>query len=289
MKALLPVFLLICLALPVDLPAQHIPANAKRVLFLGNSITYAGGYINYFETFWLRQHPEQPLEIINMGLPSETVSGLSEDNHADGQFPRPDLHERLYRVIRLAKPDLVFACYGMNDGIYLPFDSTRFRLFQSGIRWLHDTLSSLHIAVILVTPPVYDEAKGGASGYAAVLDQYSDWLLHMRDSGWWVADLHYPMKKVLDSGVHLADDGVHPGDAGHRIMAQALLRAIGEKQLTTDTALLELVARRQAILKDAWLTAAGHKRPMPAGLPMGKANQQAAVLTEQINSLLNKK
>jgi len=33
-------------------------------------------------------------EILNLGLPSETVSGLSEPNHAGGAFPRPDLHER---------------------------------------------------------------------------------------------------------------------------------------------------------------------------------------------------
>ena len=36
------------------------------------------------------------------------------------KIPRPDLHERLERVLTQTKPDLVFARYGMNDGIYLP-------------------------------------------------------------------------------------------------------------------------------------------------------------------------
>ena len=55
---------------------------------------------------------------INLGLPGETVTGLSEPGHP---FPRPNVHERFGRVLAGGKPDLVFACYGMNDGIYYPF------------------------------------------------------------------------------------------------------------------------------------------------------------------------
>ena len=50
---------------------------------------------------------------------------MSEEGHAGGKFPRPDLHERLDRALPKTKPDLVFACYGMNDGIYLPLDEAR--------------------------------------------------------------------------------------------------------------------------------------------------------------------
>ncbi|MEI2725571.1 MAG: hypothetical protein V9H26_19255 [Verrucomicrobiota bacterium] len=49
-----------------------------------------------------------------------------------GQFPRPDLHERLGRVLEKTKPDQVVACYGMNDGIYLPFSEERFAEVSSG-------------------------------------------------------------------------------------------------------------------------------------------------------------
>lgn len=268
--------------------------HAQKVLFLGNSITYAGNYINDIETYWLLKHPDQSREFINMGLPSETVSGLSEEGHADGKFPRPDLHERLGRVMQLVKPDLVFACYGMNDGIYQPFDEQRFNKFKEGVQWLHDKYASQGIRIIHVTPPVYDEEKGGQKGYAAVLDRYAGWLLSKRKDGWEVADVHYPMKKVLKAGIHLAGDGVHPGEEGHWIMARALLQYLGEKHLagakdlaaaTKDTltaGLLKLVTQRQAIMKDAWLSAAGHKRPMPPGLPLDEAKAKAAVITTQI-------
>ena len=113
------------------------PPNVKRVVFLGDSITHAGGYIDALETALLIQYPERHLELLNLGLPSETTSGLSEPGHAGGQFPRPDVHERLERVLEQTKPDLVVACYGMNDGIYYPLGEERFDKFKSGIERLH--------------------------------------------------------------------------------------------------------------------------------------------------------
>src|SRR5437667_6504798 len=76
-----------------------LPAKAKRVIFLGDSITYSGGYVALLEAYFVTRYPGRAIEFINVGLPSETVSGLSEEGHAGGQFPRPDLHDRLGRVI----------------------------------------------------------------------------------------------------------------------------------------------------------------------------------------------
>ena len=55
--------------------AQGIPKNVKRVLFLGNSITYAGSYVTDIEAYFVAHYPNQAVEFINVGLPSETVSG----------------------------------------------------------------------------------------------------------------------------------------------------------------------------------------------------------------------
>ena len=71
-------------------------------------------------------HPELSPEVLNQGIPSETVSGLSEPGHLRHGFPRPDLHERLDRALKALKPDLIIACYGINCGIYQPFDEGRF-------------------------------------------------------------------------------------------------------------------------------------------------------------------
>ncbi len=114
-----------CLVLLQQAPSAAASTNAvpdaKRIVFLGDSITYSGHYIDYVEAVLLSQFPKSEFELINIGLPSETVCGLSEPGHAGGKFPRPNLHERLDRVLMKLKPDLIMACYGMNDGIYYPF------------------------------------------------------------------------------------------------------------------------------------------------------------------------
>ena len=69
----------------------QFPLTAKRILFMGDSITHAGHYIALIET-QLRMNGQVVPEMINLGLPSETACGLSEPDHP---FPRPDVHERL--------------------------------------------------------------------------------------------------------------------------------------------------------------------------------------------------
>ena len=264
------------------------PPAAKKVLVLGDSITYAGQYVEEIAAYQRARFPGHPVDVINVGLPSETVSGLSEPGHADGKFPRPDLHERLARVLAKTRPDLVFACYGMNDGIYLPLDAARFQSYRDGIEWLHTQVTAAGAAIIHVTPPVFDEVKGGHAGYEAVLAEYSAWLVSQRTNGWEVIDLHTPMKQYLaaqrgrDPAFALTQDGIHPGDLGHWLMAQAILEhlGVGEAQSADSiNALLapypdgsQILAEEQAsqrLWKDAWLTATGHKRPgMKRGLPL---------------------
>jgi lysophospholipase L1-like esterase len=287
--------------------ANPFPSEVKRIMFIGNSITYAGEYITNIEAYFVAQYPALRVEFINVGLPSETVSGLSEPGHAEGKFPRPDLHERLARVLKQTKPDWVFACYGMNDGIYMPLDEERFTRFKDGIHWLHDELEKAGVKKIIhLTPPVFDERNGGHSGYAHVLDVYSDWLLTQRSVAQWnVIDTHRAMKTYLenhiqkDSSFVLAKDGVHPGETGHWLLSKEILLYLGEKNIADAEGITEalvkvknadeillLISQRQLIMKDAWLTSTGHLRPdMKTGLPLREAKKQAKKIQKDINAL----
>jgi lysophospholipase L1-like esterase len=274
---------------------------------LGNSITYSGQYVAYIDAYLTLKYPGKQYECINLGLPSETVSGLSEPGHGGGRFPRPDLRERLERVLTQTQPNLVIACYGMNDGIYMPFDDERFKAFREGIGWLHEQVTKAEVSLLYATPPVYDERKGKA--YANVLDIYSDWLISLRyTQNRRVVDIHWPMKKYqedrrqADSLFAYAADGIHPNETGHFVMAKQILLSLGESELTGAKTIqealapyahadmvLKLVEKRQAILKDAWLTHTGHKRPgMSKGLPLQEATEQAAAIDRQIRALVRK-
>ncbi len=279
--------------------------GVRRVVVLGDSITYSGAYVEFIETYFVSRFPDREVEFINVGLPSETVSGLSEDGHAGGQFPRPDLHERLDRVLAQLKPDLAIACYGMNDGIYLPFEEGRFAKYREGIEWMRNKCLAAGAKVLLVTPPTFDEAKGGHPGYGNTLDRYAEWMIGKRADGWAVVDLHGPMNRYLaeqrlkNPTFFLAGDGVHCGEMGHWIFAKQILLSLGasdlgnvnipEEMLTGQAngdALLKLIQQRQRMMKDAWLTATGHQRPgMNKGLPLVDAKAKAAGLDRQIRAL----
>src|SRR5579872_972923 len=220
--------------------------GARRVVFLGDSITYSGQYVDDVEAAFRASSNENECEFLNLGLPSETVSGLSEPGHAGGSFPRPDLRERLDRILGKTRPDVVIACYGINDGIYYPFAEDRFQKFQEGILHLRECAAKAGVRIIHVTPPTFDALpiKGGTlpaglreyrqpyEGYNEVMDRYSAWLVSQRTNGWTVVDAHTAMNNFLaerrrDSpDFTLARDGVHVNDLGHWLIAQELLRGL---------------------------------------------------------------
>ena len=113
------------------LQAKPIIGPGDRVVFLGDSITAAGHFVSYVEAHLRLQVQGDPVEVINLGLPSEGCTGLSEPDHP---FPRPNVHERLARALEKTRPDVVVACYGMNDGIYYPFSQDRFKKYQQGMQ-----------------------------------------------------------------------------------------------------------------------------------------------------------
>ena len=93
--------------------------GGETVVFFGDSITEAGTYVEYIETFLLTRFPGKRFRIVNRGISSETISGTSEPDHDPR---RPCAHDRFTRDVASEKPDVVVACFGMNDGNYHPFD-----------------------------------------------------------------------------------------------------------------------------------------------------------------------
>ena len=288
-------------------PPRDLLKQSRRIVFLGDSITAAGRYVACFDAWLETQQLEHKPLVIDAGLPSETVSGLSEDGHAGGKFPRPDLAERLDRVLAATMPDLVVACYGINCGIYEPFDKGRFEKYQQGMTSLKARVEKSGAKFIVVTPPFYDDTRSPRPfSYNEVLDKYSDWLLARRADGWMVVDLHAPMtREVLkrresDPKFTFQPDGVHPNDEGHWFVAQQLIRYFGDESVSaaaTPQAMLAakqmpemlfpLIQQRVNVLRDAYVSAAGHKRPgVAAGLPVPEAEAKAKDLTAKIEAAI---
>lgn len=280
--------------------------KAQRILFLGDSITYQGDYLVLLEAWCSRQPISSNAVFLNLGLPSETVSGLSEDGHAGGKFPRPDLAERLERVLETTQADFVFACYGMNCGIQMPLDASRFARFQQGIENLHQATQAREITLVLLTPPIFDGAQSKLDfSYDHVLQSYAQWLVAQRERGWTVLDLHTAMSlrlqkaKNADPQFTVQPDAVHPNQTGHFWIAATLLQFFGEARVdqwqSSDVATeslhisereMQCIRTRQILRRDAYLTAAGHKRPgLSPGKSVAAAEQEADPITTELKRI----
>ncbi len=241
------ILLAVLVSLGPTLAADDVVPDGSRVLFLGDSNTFDGRFIALLEVHAKAHFPERKIAWINLGLPSETVTGLSEPDHP---YPRPDIHTRVAEALKKTKPTLVVACYGMNDGIYYPFSEDRFQKYQQGYRKLIADCEKAGTKVVLMSPAPFDarpvKAKTlakGAEKYSwlkpyvdydsEVLTRYSDWQVTLREKGYRVADAHAAMhlhfakmrKIVPEYGV--SADGIHPDASGHFIIFRELASTLG--------------------------------------------------------------
>lgn len=297
----------VCLLLSSFLSAadhSDLISPDRRILFLGDSVTHAGHYVSLIEASVRSEFSEQVPVLINLGLPSETCSGLSEPDHP---FPRPDVHERLERALDKVRPDVVFACYGMNDGIYYPFSKQRFAAYQRGVDRLIKEVKAAGAKLVLMTPPAFDPLplkqqgkllSAGADkyawfsiyeGYDDVLKRYSKWIMQQQDRVDLTIDLHTPVNLYISQrreqqpDFTMSPDGVHLNEEGHRVLAQVILGALGKKNVQLHPDRLKLVKERQKLLHAAWLSHVGHQRPgVKSGLPLEKALKKAAALDRRI-------
>jgi lysophospholipase L1-like esterase len=287
----------VCLGFALPCAAQEKefalkPFAGERILFLGDSNTYAGGFIVTLESYLRTRFPESQWDLVNLGLPSETVSGLSE---ADHPYPRPDVHERLERL--LAKltpaPKLVVVCYGMNDGIYAPYSEERHAKYTAGLEKLTKIFEAKGAKVVLMSPAPFDpvpvrkrllplDTKERFSylkpfnRYDEVLARYAKDLLSWRDKGYLVVDAHSNLnrflKRVREKNLNytLSRDGIHPNSTGHALIALEMLRTMQAPE-SIDRAEIDATAKSTIAGKVAGLKASGTelsfdwtcKLPMP--------------------------
>ncbi|MZQ83165.1 lysophospholipase [Paenibacillus sp. 5J-6] len=287
--------------------------DEKRILFLGDSITAEGTFIAYLEACLLRHFPDQQFTLINLGVPSETASGLSEEDHP---FPRPCVHERIERALTACEPDWVVLGYGMNDGIYSPFSEERFRAYQDGLLEAIRIVSSSGAKAIVMTPPPFDSSAIRpetllADGYDVkaysymtpyehyndVLRSYARWLLSLEGAA--AVNIYDPLLQAreqarMNDPDYRSGDGIHPLADGHWVIAETLLRQLFALSCEIrptfvdqpeSSPFFQLVLQRQKVLSAAWKEHIGHSNPnKAAALPLEEALQESKQLAMQIKN-----
>ncbi len=228
--------------------------DGERVVFFGDSITQQGQYVAYVHAYLLTRFPKLAVEIINHGISSETLSGTSEPDHDP---PRPHALARFARDVAAWQPDVVVACFGMNDGNYHPLDEERFAKYREGVRRLCTLVrEETQARLVLLTPPPFDPYRRTASDpqartfgykfpavdYDDVLATYSRWLMRLgaETGGPQVVDIHSAIHRIVaerrkkEVSFTVSPDAVHPNATGHWLMAQELLLAWGAPALAGE-------------------------------------------------------
>jgi hypothetical protein len=199
----------------------------------------------------------------------------------------------------------------MNDGIYYPFSEGRFKAYQQGIGALIQKVKAGGAKLVLMTPPPFDplplKTKGKLrsadaekfawfaiyEGYDDVMTRYAAWIMRQSDQVDMVIDLHAPVKKYVghqrkqDPQFTMSPDGVHLNREGHALIAKEILKRWGYDAPVANEKLATLVEQRELLLRDAWLSHVGHKRPgVINGLPIDEARSKATELDKRIDALV---
>ncbi|OHE76087.1 MAG: GDSL family lipase, partial [Verrucomicrobia bacterium GWF2_62_7] len=208
-------------------PVFHLN-DGDRVVFYGDSITDQRLYTTFVETYVRTRFPNLNVKFTHSGWGGDRVSG------GGGGV----VETRLYRDVAPYRPTVVTIMLGMNDARYRAFDEDLFKAYSGGFQKLVATIRTLApgARITAIRPSPYDEVTRTPTfpgGYNPVLVKYGDFLAqYAAEERLTVADLNEPVVKMLEkaNAANAADapkiipDRVHPGAAGHLIMAGALLK-----------------------------------------------------------------
>jgi lysophospholipase L1-like esterase len=212
--------------------------DGDRVVFYGDSITDQRLYTTFTETFVVTRFPNEHFTFTHSGWGGDRVSG-------GGGGP---IDTRLERDVFPYKPTVMTLMLGMNDGGYKAFDQKLFDTYAAGYQHIIDSVKSrfMNIRITAIEPSPFDDvtqAPKFEGGYNAVLLRYSEFVKQLAAKDHIdVADLNRPvvadLQKALatdpDGAKKLIPDRVHPGPAGHLMMAAALLEAWHAPSIVSD-------------------------------------------------------
>jgi lysophospholipase L1-like esterase len=201
--------------------------KGDRIIFLGDSITQQGagpkGYVSLIKNVLAEMQKDLGIEVIGAGVSGNKV---------------PDLQKRLDRDVLMKKPTLVVIYIGINDvwhGENNPKNGTPKDKFEEGLKDIITKIKAAGANVLLCTPTVIGEKTGGGNKLDAQLDEYSAISRKLaKEMEVPLCDLRKAFLDYLkennadnkEKGL-LTGDRVHLNEAGNRLVAEVMLKALG--------------------------------------------------------------
>jgi len=212
-------------------PGPLLLKEGDKLAIIGDSITEQKMYSRIIETYLTVCVPELKITARQFGWSGETAEGF--------------LRRMTNDCLRF-EPTVATLCYGMNDFKYRTFDVENSRWYQQNYSAVVTGLEGIGARVVLGSPGCVGKVPAWTHSNAYTLDELNISLLAFRDLDIGLAqnlntrfaDVFWPMFKAgyeaqtlygtADQPYNISGkDGVHPGWAGHLVMAYAFLRAMG--------------------------------------------------------------
>ncbi|MEI7935791.1 MAG: SGNH/GDSL hydrolase family protein [Verrucomicrobiota bacterium] len=228
--------------------------DGDRVVFLGDSITEQRLYTTYIEAYTLTRHPEWKLWFRNVGWGGDT-SWLRQRAHpdekqlfaADEAAQQKMVEESVGRGLRRdvlpLKPTAITIKFGMNDHSYQKFREDIFKAYVRSQSELAKVLEANGARVAFLTSqPIEDKRPDPDKDIKnQSLRQFSDGLKEVaaKQNATFVDQFDPYMaimmhERAADPAAFIGGgDAVHPGPAGHTIMAWAVLKGLGATALVS--------------------------------------------------------
>ncbi|HMI64299.1 MAG TPA: SGNH/GDSL hydrolase family protein [Puia sp.] len=205
----------------------------ERVIFVGNSITEAGYYESYIWLYYMLHFPGRRITVYNGGIGGDRAKNIL-DRFDDDVLPK--------------KPTTICLTFGMNDSGYFEFlagnaDSTATMRVKESAHYFEAIREKLKkyspAKKIMISSSLYDETVKNPKNYfpkkSLAMQQIAAFQEKAAsDEHWGFVDFLRPMTEITlreqkkDSSFTLTgSDRIHPGNAGHFVMAWLFLKQQG--------------------------------------------------------------
>ena len=212
-------------------PGPLLLKQGDRLAIIGDSITEQKIYSRIIETYLTACVPQLNISTRQYGWSGERTEGFL--NRMDQDCLR-------------FNPTVATLAYGMNDTRYRPFDTLNGRWYHDHYSAVVEKLKQAGAEVVVGSPGCAGKIASWVKLRSGTLDEHNLHLCALRDialqvaeeQGVAFADIFWPMYKqqVLAARKYGTDkhpyeiagrDGIHPGGAGHLLMAYSFLRSLG--------------------------------------------------------------
>jgi isoamyl acetate esterase len=227
----------IALLLLLGIPQQ------ERIVFLGDSITDG-------HTLPLLVRQAAGATCINAGVAGDTAAGM---------------RKRLERDVLPRRPTLVALSVGIND----VFRKVSEADYEADVSAISERLKRDRIPLLILTPTIVGPKHAGVesrlAGYIEILRRLA------AKEGYAVAEVHARMAEARTAGTDLLEpDQIHLSFEGYRVMARAVLDALGRKSAAVPADLV--LEPMRGLVRDWRIRVLPDGEPKALSLPQpGKA------------------